>query len=198
MSVFSNIHEFRLRCHRLICSIFWSFPDQFLVNSWSIPGHLRYIFYLYRSPVSPGELITKKKSYMLQFKLFVKPVLSGHSKGRPKIGFQDRYSLKGGPKYCRMLQESILQYFRPSSSYHLFLRPMFCLFETDFTVYLRNLPTPTVNNLLQKFENVKIVQFLLLLNTASNLCLLLQKEQNVKGGKVPSGKQAVGINNGTR
>ena len=35
-------------------------------------------------------------------------------------------------------------------------------------------------------------------NTASNLCLLLQKEQNVKGGEGPSGKQAVGINNGTR
>ena len=35
-------------------------------------------------------------------------------------------------------------------------------------------------------------------NTASNLCLLLQKELNVKGGEGPSGKQAVGINNGTR
>ena len=35
-------------------------------------------------------------------------------------------------------------------------------------------------------------------STASNLCLLLQKEQNVKGGEGPSGKQAVGINNGTR
>ena len=34
-------------------------------------------------------------------------------------------------------------------------------------------------------------------NTASNLCLLLQKEQNVKGGEGPSGKQAVVINNGT-
>ena len=34
--------------------------------------------------------------------------------------------------------------------------------------------------------------------TAANLCLLLQKEQNVKGGEGPSGKQAVGINNGTR
>ena len=34
--------------------------------------------------------------------------------------------------------------------------------------------------------------------TASNLCLLLQKEQNVKGGEGPSGKQAVGINNGTQ
>ena len=33
----------------------------------------------------------------------VKPVLSGHSKRRPKIGFQDRLSLSAGQKYCRML-----------------------------------------------------------------------------------------------
>ena len=41
--------------------------------------------------------------------------------------FQDRLSLNVGQKYCRMLQESILQYFRPSLSYHLSLRPLFCL-----------------------------------------------------------------------
>ena len=35
----------------------------------------------------------------------VKPVLGGHSKRRPKIGFQDRLSLNAGQKYCRMLQE---------------------------------------------------------------------------------------------
>ena len=34
----------------------------------------------------------------------------------------------GGQKYCRMLQESILQYFRPPLSYHLSLRSLFCLF----------------------------------------------------------------------
>ena len=34
----------------------------------------------------------------------VKPVLSGHSKRRPKIGFQDQLSLNAGRKYCRMLQ----------------------------------------------------------------------------------------------
>ena len=33
-----------------------------------------------------------------------KPVLSGHSKRRPKIGFQDRLWLNAGQKYCRMLQ----------------------------------------------------------------------------------------------
>ena len=64
------------------------------------------------------------KSYSLNT---VKPVLSGHSK-RPKIGFQGRLSLNAGQKYCRMLQESILQYFRPSLSYHLSLKPLFWLF----------------------------------------------------------------------
>ena len=34
----------------------------------------------------------------------VKPVSSGHSKRRPKIGFQDRLPLNAGQKYCRMLQ----------------------------------------------------------------------------------------------
>ena len=58
----------------------------------------------------------------------VKPVLSGHSKRRPKIGFQDRLLLNAGQKYCRMLQESILQYFWPPLSYHLSLRPLFWLF----------------------------------------------------------------------
>ena len=58
----------------------------------------------------------------------VKPVLSGHTKRRPKIGFQDRFSLNAGQKYCRMLQESILQYFRTLFSHHLSLRPLFWLF----------------------------------------------------------------------
>ena len=34
----------------------------------------------------------------------VKPVLSGHTKRRQKIGFQDQLSLNAGQKYCRMLQ----------------------------------------------------------------------------------------------
>ena len=36
----------------------------------------------------------------------VKHVLSGHSKRRPKISFQDRLSLNAGQKYCRMLQNA--------------------------------------------------------------------------------------------
>ena len=34
----------------------------------------------------------------------VKPVLNGHSKRRPEIGFQDCLLLNAGQKYCRMLQ----------------------------------------------------------------------------------------------
>ena len=67
----------------------------------------------------------------------VKPFLSGHSKRRPKIGFQDRLLLNAGRKYCRMLQESILQYFRPSFNYHLSLRPfVLSVFEWRFKTNL--------------------------------------------------------------
>ena len=45
---------------------------------------------------------------------------------RPKIAFQDQFSLNAGQKYCR-----ILQYFWPSLSYHLSLRSLFCLFLSD-------------------------------------------------------------------
>ena len=55
----------------------------------------------------------------------VKPVLRGHSKRSPKIGFQLRLSLNAGQKYCRMLKGSILQYFRLPLSYHFPLRPWF-------------------------------------------------------------------------
>ena len=47
---------------------------------------------------------------------------------RLNIGFQDQLSLNAGQKYCRMLSWSILQYIRPSLSYHLSLRFLFCLY----------------------------------------------------------------------
>ena len=70
-------------------------------------------------------LVRGNKGKVLKLNLdnTVKPVLSGHSKRTPKIGFQDRLSLNAGQKYCR-----ILHYFRPSLSYHLSLRYVFCLF----------------------------------------------------------------------
>ena len=39
----------------------------------------------------------------------LKAVLSGHSK-RSNIGFQDRLSLNAGQKYCRLLQNALLEH----------------------------------------------------------------------------------------
>ena len=60
--------------------------------------------------------------------VYSKTCLKQPLKKNTKIGFQDQLSLKAGQKYCRMLSWSILQYFQPSLSYHLSLRPLFCLF----------------------------------------------------------------------
>ena len=61
-----------------------------------------------------------------------------------KNGFQDRLSLNEGQEYCGMLQESILQYFRPSLSYHLIF--IFVYFEwplkTGFTLIFQVLREP--------------------------------------------------------
>ena len=54
---------------------------------------------------------------------------------RPKIGFQDQLSLNAGQSIAEC--SCILQYFRPSLSYHLLLRSLFCLFlsgRLGFTV----------------------------------------------------------------
>ena len=59
---------------------------------------------------------------------YSKTCLKQPFKKKTKIGFQDRLPLNAGQKYCRMLSWSILKYFRPSLSYHVSLRPLFCLF----------------------------------------------------------------------
>ena len=59
---------------------------------------------------------------------YSKTCLKRQLKKKTKIGFQDGLSLNAGHKYCR---KSILQYFRPSLSYHMSLRPLFCLFLSD-------------------------------------------------------------------
>ena len=57
----------------------------------------------------------------------VKPVLSSHSKGAPKMGFITNYRLMQVKSIVECSKGSILQYFRPSLSYHLTLRPSFRL-----------------------------------------------------------------------
>ena len=64
----------------------------------------------------------------LHHKMYSKTCLKRPLQKKKTLGFQDHFSLNAGQKYCRMLKESILQYFRPSLSYNLSSRPLFCLF----------------------------------------------------------------------
>ena len=58
----------------------------------------------------------------------VKPVLNSHSQKDQKIGFQYDYHLMQVKSIAECSKGSILEYFKPSLSYHLSFRPMFCLF----------------------------------------------------------------------
>ena len=64
----------------------------------------------------------------------VKPVLSGHSKRRPKLVFKTDYQLIQVKSIAECSKRSILQYFRPSFSFPLSLRSLLCLFLSGFTV----------------------------------------------------------------
>ena len=58
----------------------------------------------------------------------VKPVLSDHSRRRPKLVFKTDLRLMQVKSIAECSNGSILQYFRPSLSYLLSLRSLFCLF----------------------------------------------------------------------
>ena len=51
------------------------------------------------APLSLNDPVTCSLSAIIE-----EPVLSGHSKRRPKIGFKDRLLLNAGQKYTRMLE----------------------------------------------------------------------------------------------
>ena len=58
----------------------------------------------------------------------VKPVLNSHSKRRQKLVLKTDYPLMQVESIAECSKGSILQYFRPSLSYYLSLRSLFCLF----------------------------------------------------------------------
>ena len=75
----------------------------------------------------------------------VKPVLRGHSKEEQKLVLKTDYRLMQVKSIAECSDGSILQYFRPSLSYYLSLRPLFmCNFEwplkTGFTVSINTKP----------------------------------------------------------
>ena len=58
----------------------------------------------------------------------VKHVSYDHFQKRPKNGFQDQLSLNAGQSIAECSRGEILQYFRPSLSYHMLLRSLSSLF----------------------------------------------------------------------
>ena len=74
-------------------------------------------------PVQPPLKLRNSKccsiSSLTDQQQYSKTCLKWPLKIRLNIGFQDQSLLNAGQKYCRMLSWSILQYFRPSLSYHL-------------------------------------------------------------------------------
>ena len=74
------------------------------------------------------HILIMMERHLLHHKYYSKNFLKRSLKKKTKIGFQDRLSLNAGQNYCRKLQGCILQYFRPSLTYHLSLRPLVCLF----------------------------------------------------------------------
>ena len=60
--------------------------------------------------------------------LYSKTCIKRPLKKKAKMNCQCWFLLNAGQKYCRMLQESILQCFQPWLSYYLSLRPLFCIF----------------------------------------------------------------------
>ena len=58
----------------------------------------------------------------------VKPVYNDHPQKDPKLVFKAQYRLMQVKSIAECSKVSILQYFRPSLSYHLTLRSLFCLY----------------------------------------------------------------------
>ena len=89
-------------------------------------GYLgRKFFRLYVKVCKNRSVVKKefKKPYA------VKPVLNGHSqKEHQNMVFNTNYRLMQVKRIAECSKGSILQFFRPTSSYHLSLRSVFCLF----------------------------------------------------------------------
>ena len=138
-----NIHVFYLQCKTIPSKL--SFVLSQLSPDMDTSSHSLISFaqdsILFQQNTNSLELILKEKN-LLYIKLislhniqysfirtdYSRPCHKLSLKKKTKIGFQYQLSLNAGHKYCRMLKESILRYFRPSLRYHRSLKLLFCLF----------------------------------------------------------------------
>ena len=96
------------------------------------------------------------EEYIEYSKTYLKRPLSKRSKN----DFQDQLLLNAGQNCCKMVQGSIVQYFRPALIYHLSLRFLFCLFLSD---HLRQVLLYYANYSLLNLKRSKIESHKLLL-----------------------------------
>ena len=101
--------------------IFTGYRSVPLKNEYSEPLELAALL-VWVDMRNPKVIVTYTPKYT------VKPVLSGHSKRRPNMVFNTDYRLMQIKSIAECSNGSILQYFRPSLSYHMSLRSLFCLF----------------------------------------------------------------------
>ena len=105
-----------------------------------------------------GEISTLRRYDNVTFYYYtVKPVLRGHSKRTPKIGFQYQLSLNAGQKYCRMLQvehSAILSTFiKLPFSIKTFVLSIFkWSLKTGFTVHLIDVHLINFTSMLYKYN----------------------------------------------
>ena len=100
----------------------------------------------------------------------VKPVLNSHSQKDRKFVFKTNYRLVQVRSIAECSKGSILQYFRPSLSYHLSLRSLFSLFWSDpftgFTVFpqVRRVLLPVYLDFMEE-EDVRMSAYLSFMDT---------------------------------
>ena len=79
-------------------------------------------------PPESGPMLGCNPKIVGVLKYTVKPVSSSHSQKDRKWGIKTNYRLMQVKSIAECTKGSILQYFRPALSYHMALRPLFCVF----------------------------------------------------------------------
>ena len=128
------INHFTVSVHRMKVHVYADRKAEFARSEtgWRVPSFResyfsKKIYLLYKRHVQ-RKLVKQYKHLIRYRKTCVKRPLSR----RPQIGFQDQLMLNAGQSIAECSEGSILQYFRPSLSYHLSLRYFFFIFEWPF------------------------------------------------------------------
>ena len=111
-----------ITCFCCLLSVFFSFKNGFCCSPYLAS---RLIICDQNGQISMDFWSSECNMFKCKFVDTVKTVLSGHSKRRPKLFFKTNCHLMQIKSIAECSKGSILDYFQPSSSYHL---PLFMIF----------------------------------------------------------------------